>query len=119
MLSNRQQTLHNLAKQATKLSNCKFKLGAILETNKGIYVGYNKNRNHPEIHWASAEHAEMRALRLAGNNTNGSTMYVARVKGLNDRMSKPCKDCEDRMREAGVRRVIYTVGSDEIGVLRL
>lgn len=64
-------------------------------------------------------HAE---VRLARRLTPYSTVYVARVVydaqgSLVWAMAKPCANCERRLRNAGVRRVFYTIAPGEYGVL--
>lgn len=64
-----------------------------------------------------AGHAEH---RLASKLRAGSVVFVARiVRDGTWAMAKPCVHCENRLRNAGVRRVYYTVGEGEYGVLRL
>ena len=50
-----------------------------------------------------SHHAEVRALALAGN-TDGATVYVARVGA---RMSKPCPMCQALLREHNIKCAIY------------
>lgn len=53
------------------------------------------------------------------NWTWGSTVYVARVRRDNGKMamSRPCRDCERVLRSRGVRKVFYTIGPKEYGVM--
>ena len=72
----------------------------------------NKMRNHPDIvsdpHSNSSYHAEYGALRMV-SDARGATVYVARQGGNNmPGMSKPCDACEAALRQAGVRKVVYT-----------
>lgn len=62
-------------------------------------------------------HAEARCCRKLGPS---DTVYVVRVKrdgkwGL----AKPCRHCEKKMRDQGVKRVIYSIGPEEARVLWL
>lgn len=77
-------------------------------------MGVNKRTNdpfiHKDLHWLS-EHAEMAALRRC-KRTKGSTLYVARVNRRGqERMSRPCPKCMKLLKDAGVKKVIYTIDS--------
>ena len=54
-------------------------------------------------------HSEVDAIRRC-QNTNKATLYVARI-GRNNKiaMSRPCKACQIAIKDAGIRRVVYTV----------
>lgn len=72
----------------------------------------NRFRNHPDTvsdpHTQSSYHAEIGALRMA-SDARGATVYVARHAGNGKPgQSRPCEACELALREAGVRKVIYT-----------
>lgn len=77
-------------------------------------IGINKDRNHPNIVTPGrapvdcAIHAEIDALRRAGN-VRGATMYNARVNKQGEpRMSKPCDNCQAAIDEAGIKRIVWT-----------
>jgi tRNA(Arg) A34 adenosine deaminase TadA len=77
-------------------------------------VGVNKRTNdpytHKQLHWLS-EHAEMAALRRC-KRTKGAVLYVARVnKRGEERMSKPCPKCAKLLKDAGIKKVVYTIDS--------
>lgn len=60
-------------------------------------------------------HAEERAIRnaqaLVGDDLSGMVLYVARsYKNGKPAMSKPCVKCDKLIRDAGIKKVIYTVG---------
>lgn len=86
----------------------------IVKGGRVISIGINKNRNHPTI--VSSEHikthcsvhAEVDALRKV-KNAKGATIYVARVnKRGQDRLSRPCDRCHKAIKDAGIRKVVYT-----------
>lgn len=86
----------------------------IVKGGSVISIGINKNRNHPTV--VSSEHikthcsvhAEIDALRKV-KSAKGATIYVARSnKRGQDRLSRPCDRCHDAIREAGIRKVVYT-----------
>jgi hypothetical protein len=42
----------------------------------------------------------------------GNTVYVARIdRSGRTRMSRPCGECMDNLRERGIRRIVYTTDS--------
>lgn len=42
------------------------------------------------------------------SEARGATVYVARLGGRGQALSKPCEACDEVMREAGVKRCVYT-----------
>lgn len=79
-----------------------------------LSTGMNKERNHPMV--VSSEHikshcsvhAEVDALKKAGD-VRGATMYIARVnKRGQDRNSRPCDKCYDNIINAGIKKIVYT-----------
>lgn len=106
----------NLARK----SDCRNRHGAIIVSSGSriLGMGINSIRNEPYIFddqspikfGLISEHAEIMALRMAkGSDVTGATIYVSRVD-RNDMpaLSKPCKNCEKALREAGIRKVVYT-----------
>lgn len=99
-------------------STYKNRHGAVVVSGgRVIGTGVNKRRNHPD--WVDSPttqagiHAEMAALRDCGNTPiAGGTIYVGRM-GRNGfpLMSKPCKNCQRALREAGIRKIVYTIDS--------
>jgi tRNA(Arg) A34 adenosine deaminase TadA len=92
-----------------------FFLGAIGLRNDGVFVS---SRNISAKDHIPNHHAETRLVRKM---TPRSTVWVARVarKDGNWAMAKPCPRCENRLRSAGVDKVVYTIGPGEWGVLIL
>ena len=86
----------------------------IVKGGRVIATGVNKERNHPLI--VSSEHikthcsvhAEVDALKKAGD-VRGATMYVARVnKTGQERNSRPCKYCYANIKKSGIKKIVYT-----------
>lgn len=78
--------------------------------------GINTKRNQPgviqEIE-ALSVHAEINAIRRSGN-LDGAVAYIARVNNRNEpRQSRPCPECLAKLKEAGVKRIVYTVSGSE------
>jgi len=55
-------------------------------------------------------HAECSALiKLWPSNCKGATLYVARLRKEQDwGMSRPCPECQKKIRELGIKEVIFT-----------
>lgn len=92
-----------------------YHFGVVGVRKDGLIVSsYNisdPTRQVPEGH---AEH------RLASKLGQGSEVYVVRLnRQFEDRLSKPCKRCEARLRNQRVNRVYYTIGPNEYGTLVL
>lgn len=91
----------------------RFQLGAVIKKGKRIISsGYNQYKTHPKFgfgRWGylhAESHAISRALSLGReDDLKGATLYVYRRGCL---PSKPCKQCEQVIRQYGIKRVIYT-----------
>ena len=99
-------------------SSSRKRLGAILVSG-GRVVGRGTNRVPNDtalIGWdatTNSTHAEIAALRDYGSSMKNGTIYVARLgKSGIPRMSKPCKKCQKALRDAGVKKVVYTVDNE-------
>jgi cytidine deaminase len=90
-----------------------FIFGAIGIRNDGRMV---KALNGPTVSPSKQAHAE---ARLARKLDVGSEVYVARVLIISGdfAMAKPCHNCERILRSVGVKRVYYTIGPGEYGIL--
>ena len=112
--------------KAIKLSRLsdypQFKHGAVITKNGNVLgMGVNRMVNNPgsisddEVAKKHASiHAEVAALKACGKaNLTGATIYVARTSRIFSRpaMSKPCENCQEALREAGIKRVYYTIDS--------
>jgi len=68
-------------------------------------------------------HAEIAALRGKSKTaTRGAVMYVIRLGGQGAkelRLSAPCEMCQNAMRAAGIKRVIYSVDNDIVESMTL
>ena len=98
-----------------KFDNRAFYLGAVGLRNDGVIV---TAKNVAATDVVPTHHAEARVIRKL---TPNSTIWVARVSRLNGTWttSRPCSGCQKRMKVAGVKKVIYTIGPDEWGTIQL
>lgn len=102
----------------------KWKLAAVGTLGGSVLgVGINtfeQNDSPPgTINWFDlGRHAETNCLRACGKVPK--TIYVARAtkKGL-PALALPCRKCYSTLVEAGVKRVIFTVNSNEYGTINL
>ena len=116
MLSKREAAFLSMARYFAKRSEANKKHGAVIvKSGRVVGVGYNKNRNNPfscspeHIKPHASRHAEIHAMKEAGDNVAGAVLYVARVNNFGqDRNSKPCILCEAAIKEANIKKVIYT-----------
>jgi tRNA(Arg) A34 adenosine deaminase TadA len=60
-------------------------------------------------------HAETRCLLKLGRN---GIMYVSRVAKLDYslRLARPCQNCSYRLKAANVKKVYYTINSNQYGI---
>lgn len=88
----------------------RWKVGCILvRGGRVLAAAANSQRNHPAVLgtelWHTSVHAEVAALRLAGEAA-GATAYVARVgRDGAVKHAQPCLRCQTTLDEAGVRAV--------------
>jgi deoxycytidylate deaminase len=116
----------HLAFKYTYKSTHRMPVAAILARGSiPLAYGINTNKSHPRQKLVNninrCGHAEL--LTIVGLNlevTSGSTVYVSRrLKSGVSGLSKPCKACEELLRAAGVRRVVYSIDSINYGVMNL
>lgn len=116
MLSNKDQAYLSVARYFAKKSKARNTHGAVIvKGGRVLGTGWNRDRNSPtiidpdRIKQDCSYHAEEVAIREAGSNLKGAVIYVARVNRQGkDRDSLPCEKCSDLIKEAGIKRVIYT-----------
>ena len=101
MLSKKDLSWLSVARAFAEESELRKKHGAIVVRGGSVVgTGYNKHRNDPAylpedvVREHTSYHAEEIAIRQAGENTKGATIYVARVNNNGeDRNSQPCLPC--------------------------
>lgn len=106
------------ARKAAALSNCRYKVGAVIVRGSNIISsGNNTLKTHSKhIHWPNhvcSVHAEHNVIRHAQHRNidlNGATIYVARIGGL--QISKPCNMCMSCIRKSGIRTIVYSNGTN-------
>lgn len=123
MLSKRDKAYLSVARYCATKSKARNTHGAVIvKGGRVLSTGWNKNRNHPaivspeHIKTECSYHAEEVAIREAGeDNVKGAVIYVARIsKNGDDRDSKPCPKCAALIRQAGIKRVVFTMEAGEI-----
>lgn len=100
---------------ATK-SELRHRHGAlIVKSGRVLGMGYNKRRNHPanvnpgRHRYDCGVHAEAAAIKDAGSNVRGATIFVARVnRHGEDLLSKPCPRCQDLIERMELKSVVHT-----------
>lgn len=95
--------------------NRSFMLGAVGLRRDGVLVSA---RNIAATDVTPSAHAEARVVKKL---TCNSVVWVARVgRARGDwALARPCEKCQNRMKTAGVKKVIYTIAPNEWGVLLL
>lgn len=106
-----------LAKNVSKHSNHKYKIGCVICSPKPISVGFNKTKTHPRYanpdrSIRRALHAEVSAVISAGKESiQGGTAYIYReLQDGTPATARPCKHCMGILREFGVTKICYTIG---------
>lgn len=121
-LSKKEKAYLSVARYFAAKSQANKKHGAVVvKSGRVVGTGYNKDRNSPfvvspeHIKPHCSRHAEFEALKEARGNADGAILYVARVNRQgSDCNSKPCSLCETVIKEANIKKVIYTKGNDNV-----
>lgn len=106
----------NVAKdKPRRFDNRAFCLGAVGLRNDGVLVSA---RNVAATDVVPTHHAEARVIRKL---THDSVIWVARITRSTGEwtLARPCQSCENKIKSAGVRRVVYTIAPEEWGVIQL
>lgn len=102
-----------IARKVSKKSTYKIQVGScIIKGNRILGLGCNSTKTHPKATTrANKIHAEHQALIDAGiNELEGSVAFVYReTKDGKAANSKPCASCEALLREAGIKKVYYSL----------
>lgn len=109
------ERIFKIAKELSKKSDHRrYHLGCVLVyKNKIIGKGTNQNKTHPKSnHPYHHLHAEVVAIldaKSKKNDLKGCTCYIYResVSGKIG-MSKPCKYCQQMLKDHGIKEVYYT-----------
>lgn len=105
-----------LARTMSRHSDCKIKVGAVIANKKPISASFNTFKTHPKYSNpyetnVGSIHAEIRAVILSGQDLKGGSIYVYReYKTGKPAMSRPCRLCMEVLKEAGIKKVYYTIG---------
>ena len=101
--------LFRLAKNVSKHSTHKIKMGAVLvKHGRPLSVGFNKVKSHP-IHTFSI-HAEIDCMAsFDREELRSSSMFIYREsKCGTPAIARPCKRCLEYLRSFGVKRIFFT-----------
>ena len=104
-----------LARNEAKKSSYRIQVGAVLVNKKPIVKGFNKLKTHPrfanpESYIKLSVHAEIDCLRqMKFQDTDRLSIYVYRESDGKPAMSRPCKDCMNELKLAGIRKIFYSV----------
>lgn len=103
------------AEGQSKHDNRSFLLAAVGMRNDGVIVSA---RNIAATDVTPSAHAEARVVKKL---TCDSIVWVARVGKATGEwaLARPCDKCMRRMKTAGVRRVVYTIGPNEWGIFQM
>jgi len=93
--------------QSNTLSDTR--MAACVLRGKTWFVGYNNSRK--------ITHAESSLISKC-KDLEGATVYVVRVtKNNQPALARPCNTCHRLLFQAGVAKVIYSIGVNEYGIL--
>lgn len=103
----------NKAKKIAKKSNHKFAHHAVFVMKGGAMLAHGHNKD--------TRHAEVAALnKLWPNKRRGTTIVSVRYTRSGYMASaKPCPDCEEYLREHGVKTVYYSDDNGDMQMMRM
>jgi deoxycytidylate deaminase len=114
-MTNRQIRLMDIARKVSKTGDYKFRHGTVIAKGSRILgFGVNSTKTHPKsCSRFKTIHSEHQALINAGlNEIEGAIAFVYReTKDGNPAMSKPCSSCETLLKQAGIKRVYFSLDS--------
>jgi deoxycytidylate deaminase len=113
-------SVYHKAQQKALNNGRLYHVAAILRrNNRVVRIGINSSKTHPKYKrlypdgtWGSHMHAEMDVLRFA---QPGDDLEVMRFKKSGDgvTMAKPCRHCQDFIRQSQIRKVRFTNASGQ------
>jgi deoxycytidylate deaminase len=91
----------------------------LVEKNKIISIGMNKEKSHPlqkefsRFANMTYLHAEIDCLKSVGKfDLNKTTLYILRIdKNGQYANSAPCKGCQEFLNQTKIRRIVYSVNN--------
>lgn len=103
-----------VAAKTARHSELDFKLGAVITKGSSVIsTGFNKRRNEVEVVGNLEDchvHAEVDAISgAADDQLQGAVLYVARVNSDGSiRNAQPCWRCIDAIKDAGIKKVVWS-----------
>lgn len=118
ILSRRDESFLCLASKVAEMSNERNRHGAVIVRGGSVLsLGFNVNKNSPNqltrmnsknVRKECGIHAEAAAIRRSPGSKR-ATIYISRIgKAGQTLLSRPCKDCERLILQAGIKKIIYT-----------
>jgi deoxycytidylate deaminase len=97
----------------------RFGVGAVIVNgNKEVSTGWCHQSDLQLTEYISI-HAETHAIYRANpKDLDGATIYIVTrsVKSNNRSIGKPCVRCAAMIHDAGIERIVYSIGNNEFGV---
>ncbi len=107
MITPRDKRFYALAMRIAELSDCDDKHGAVYALGSRV-VALAPNTSASSRGRGMTQHAEQRAAYRHGRDRREGTIYSARLH--TQRISAPCVECQNAMRDASVERCVYHDG---------
>lgn len=123
-LSNKQRSFLKLAVRMAETSDLPQQHGAVIVKGGSVLsVGVNKWRNKQLVNTSDeynpylTYHAEIDAISRINTDLTGATIYIARIgKDGSEKFSRPCQRCTQALKASGIKKVVYTTGSENYAV---
>ena len=105
-----------LAKNVSRYSNHRYRMGAVIARKKPISIGFNFIKTHPKYSNPNKTksvsiHAEISAIiRAYDDDLTGAVMYIYRENLRGEpAIAKPCDECMRLLKVSGIKKIIYTI----------
>ena len=87
----------------------------VVSKNQVLSVGYNQPKTHPISADTPVQqlHAEMHAVIKCDSSEGADVIVVRSRPSGKPGLARPCEICEKVLRRFGVRKVFYTINSED------
>lgn len=101
----------HVAASVSRLSSMRQRVGAaVVKGGRILGVGCNRPGSSTRTPSSWSRHAELQAIVNAGD-VRGATIYVySERRDGTIRLAKPCVNCAELIRTAGIKKVVYSEG---------
>lgn len=114
------EDLVNRARRLAPASNCRSKMASIIFRSKKSIIATGVNKRGYRNSSIHAEIDALRSLRSQKKRANGASILIARFHKNGDfGMAKPCANCIEVLKMAGIKKVAWTTKHQTIEIANI